>query len=495
MVLTNGQGGVSLAGAFAGLNAGLTNADGSALASLTDAANAARWLTNAAPQPFERPFLGWSDWGATTTPYWNTLDPTLKSATTISNYALVMVTNGLLAAGWNIIAVDAGWEAPTRDANGNLQGSTNFTDIPGLVSWLHGLGFQVMWYLSRGFNGCGLPDQPGTWGYELQDLARLDSWGIDAVKLDECGGACDPSTAGVLLYNQALNPPNTSKSIFSLWTLGYLNSGWPSYCNCPQNAQAEVISTYSGTSSNYAWTHLVPAIQDQADGNWLYWGSTPPTPSLYGPYHFKNSSVLCGSNSPNVLLTGFALLTAVLNNPMLIDFPPTNNLAIWTNQEIIAIMQDEACRMGVNVTNYANGVQVWVKSLGLPEKCRAVCYFNTNPFNVTISGSIQDMGYIGQVSIRDAINHVNLGSFSMVCPAVVPAASCLLWLVTPTANTAAVALTAVNAPGSTPATVTNGGLVWYVTNNTPTASLPDGSISTTTDGRFFVRSNKTWVLH
>jgi hypothetical protein len=44
-------------------------------------------------------------------------------------------------------------------------------------------------------------------------------------------------------------------------------------------------------------------------------------------------------------------------------------------------------------------------------------------------------------------------------------------------------------------TITNGGLVWYVTNNTPTATLPNGSIATTTDGRFFVRSNSTWILH
>ncbi len=44
-------------------------------------------------------------------------------------------------------------------------------------------------------------------------------------------------------------------------------------------------------------------------------------------------------------------------------------------------------------------------------------------------------------------------------------------------------------------TITNGGLIWYVTNNTPSASMPNGSIATTTDGRFFVRSNSTWVLH
>jgi hypothetical protein len=345
-------------------------------------------------------------------------------------------------------------------------------------------------------------------------MAKLDSWGIDAVKLDECAGEGDPSPVGIALYDQALNPPNTSKSIFGLWTITYLTSGWPSYCNCPQNAQGALITTYSGGSSNAAFANLLYAVQDQINGIWNYYGWAAPTPSLYGPYHFKNSSVLCSSNPTNVILAGFALLTAMLNNPMLIDFPPTNNLSIWTNQEIIAIMQDEACRMAVNVTNYSGGVQVWVKSLGIPEKCRAVCYFNTNAADTSICASVQDIGYIGKVRLRDVINHVDLGTVDTALAATVPAGSCLLWLVTPLAGVAPTVsgsgsgLTADSVARPSVAVdvsrryqdrrngmITNGGLVWYVTHGTPAANLPDGSIATTTDGRFFVRSNSTWVRH
>jgi hypothetical protein len=53
----------------------------------------------------------------------------------------------------------------------------------------------------------------------------------------------------------------------------------------------------------------------------------------------------------------------------------------------------------------------------------------------------------------------------------------------------------VSAPINTTA-LTNNGLVWYSvkTNATPNFSAPSGSICTTTNGQFFVRSNSVWLL-
>ena len=42
--------------------------------------------------------------------------------------------------------------------------------------------------------------------------------------------------------------------------------------------------------------------------------------------------------------------------------------------------------------------------------------------------------------------------------------------------------------------ITNNGLIWYSTHSTPTLDLPNGSICTVSDGRFFVRSNSIWNL-
>jgi hypothetical protein len=43
--------------------------------------------------------------------------------------------------------------------------------------------------------------------------------------------------------------------------------------------------------------------------------------------------------------------------------------------------------------------------------------------------------------------------------------------------------------------LTNNGVVWYCTNNTPTADLPNGSIATVNDGtgRLFLRTGGVWV--
>lgn len=48
--------------------------------------------------------------------------------------------------------------------------------------------------------------------------------------------------------------------------------------------------------------------------------------------------------------------------------------------------------------------------------------------------------------------------------------------------------------GLTANVITNNGIVWLVTNNTPSTALPNGSLASVTDGRLFVRSNSTWVL-
>ena len=50
---------------------------------------------------------------------------------------------------------------------------------------------------------------------------------------------------------------------------------------------------------------------------------------------------------------------------------------------------------------------------------------------------------------------------------------------------------------SFPGVVTNNGLVWYAvkTNANPSAfAAPNGSICTTTNGQFYVRSNAVWIL-
>ena len=52
------------------------------------------------------------------------------------------------------------------------------------------------------------------------------------------------------------------------------------------------------------------------------------------------------------------------------------------------------------------------------------------------------------------------------------------------------------APNSVSGVITNAGIVWYAvkTNGVPAFAAPSGSICTTTNGQFFVRSNSVWLL-
>ena len=60
-------------------------------------------------------------------------------------------------------------------------------------------------------------------------------------------------------------------------------------------------------------------------------------------------------------------------------------------------------------------------------------------------------------------------------------------------------LTNLTTIGNGRGVVTNKGMIWLATNTAtgvaPTAGLPNGSICTSTNGGFWVRTNGAWVMH
>jgi len=381
------------------------------------------------------PYLGWNNWGSGTTPTWADVDFTKMNATVVTNLALTWLTNGMAGAGYNVICIDGGWEAWARDGNGNLTGNTNFPNMKGLCDWLHSLGYKVGHYLSRGTNQCGTTSfaQPGSYGHETNDAAIMGNYyKVDLIKLDSCpAGWASPREIAAstvypdrVLWDAVFSAPNVTNAKPFLLETEYNISAWePSVVNCWQDAGGDYI---------VAFTNLQRAIVSQTNGQWYYHPGSPfaDMPQLIGPSHYKDTGVTSAVGPTNVVLASFCMLHAMLDNPLLLDFNPTNsvNLASLTNPEIIGVMQDPAVYRANWCVNYnTNNVQMWTKVIQ-NGNAKAVCFFNTSTNIQTVTAYLTDMGFVGNVAIRDILLHTNIGAFSTSFQTVVPAQSVTMYI-------------------------------------------------------------------
>jgi alpha-galactosidase len=157
---------------------------------------AAAPAAQAATTPFGRlPVMGYNTWyqyGAGAT------------EADVLAQARFLVSSGLAAAGYDTVNLDDGWMASARTSSGALTWNTaRFPDgIPSLASQVHALGLKFGIYEAIGTQTCQkLPGSGGTTAaanHYAQDAATFRSWGVDYVKIDECGGLPSGTTLASL---------------------------------------------------------------------------------------------------------------------------------------------------------------------------------------------------------------------------------------------------------------------------------------------------------
>lgn len=105
-----------------------------------------------------------------------------------------LVSSGLAATGYDTVNLDDGWTAAARAVDGSL--TWNTTKFPHGIPWLadqiHALGLKFGIYEAIGTRTCqNLPGSGGTTAaanHYAQDARTFADWGVDFVKIDECGG-------------------------------------------------------------------------------------------------------------------------------------------------------------------------------------------------------------------------------------------------------------------------------------------------------------------
>lgn len=147
-------------------------------------------------QPFGHlPVMGYNTWyqfGAGTT------------EATVLTQADSLVSSGLAAAGYDTVNLDDGWMATARTGDGSLTwNTTRFPHgIPWLAEQIHALGLKFGIYEAIGTRTCqNLPGSGGSTAADNhygQDARTFADWGVDFVKIDECGGLPSGTTLSSL---------------------------------------------------------------------------------------------------------------------------------------------------------------------------------------------------------------------------------------------------------------------------------------------------------
>jgi alpha-galactosidase len=262
-----------------------------------------------------------------------------------------LVSSGLAAAGYDTVNLDDGWLASSRASDGSLTwNTTKFPHgIPWLASQIHALGLKFGIYEAIGTRTCqGLPGSGGTTASDshyAQDAATFAGWGVDFVKIDECGGLPSGTTLSSLTtafeqYGADLRAdnPNVVYSeelpIYELGQSGFTQAVESSSTFANMWRVAADEST-ADTASDTILSHLAADLHLHAMAGPGHWNDldmlVPGTPAAH-PFDWSLAdeesqlSVWAEEASPLLISTDLTTLT-------------TAELAALKNPDIIAIDQ------------------------------------------------------------------------------------------------------------------------------------------------------------
>ena len=281
-------------------------------------------------------------------------------------------TTGLEAKGYRLIWLDAGWWQGQRDAAGNMVVSP--TQWPHGIAWLastlHANGFKLGVYTDAGSVGCGV--KGGAYGHYQQDINTLAAWGVDAVKVDWCGGvtaSLDPATQYAQIHKAILD--NSSHRPMLLNICNFLQPGQKAL-NVPAFNQSAFISYSFGPSNGNSWrTNTDVGVPGNVPFSAVLrnMDADATQPPAAGPGHWNDPDYLGPDQGmgPNQFQTQFSMW-AMLAAPLMISDDMLTmskaSFATVSNSQVIAIDQDPAGVQGTLVPNSSIGNgQVWIKPL------------------------------------------------------------------------------------------------------------------------------------
>jgi len=359
------------------------------------------------------PSMGWNSWNC-----WGLSVDDAKVRD-----AADLMSSRLHDYGWEYVNIDDGWEAPSRNAKGEILPNEKFPDFKELTQYIHSKGLKFGIYSSPGATTCG--GHIGSYQHDEIDARTWASWGVDYLKYDYCGYLqieknSEESTIQepYLIMRSALDKVNRD----IVFCVGY---GAPNVWNWGAEAGGNQWRTTRDITDEWNVVLAIGTFQDVCasatapgknnDADMLVigrlgkaWGEKSVHDSYLTPdEQYSHISLWCLLSSP--LLLGCDM--SDIN-----DF--TMNLI--TNREVIAVSQDPLV-LPAQKKIVKNG-QIWTKKLY--DGSYAVGFFNADPYFVLWDQDdanamqlrdydfelpLKDLGIDGEASVRDLWLQQDLG--------------------------------------------------------------------------------------
>jgi alpha-galactosidase len=355
------------------------------------------------------PPMGWNSWGGA--------ECKLATDAYVRSQTDVMVSNGMKAAGYEYMNIDACWQGK-RDAQGRIHGNERFPDMKALADYIHSKGLKFGLYSSPGPTTCA-GDWPGSLGHEEQDAQTYADWGVDYLKYDYCSfkGDVAAEIAAYKKMGDALK--KTGRPIVfalcqygmdrgwswgasvggNLWrTTGDLRNNWESMTGIGFGQNG--LERFAGPGHWNDPDMLYPVVSD-ASGKGVSLAAGGMTIEEYR----VQMSLWCLLAAPLIVSADLTKLTPEL-------------LALLTNPEVIAVDQDPAGIQGRRVAQ-EGPLEVWMKPL--VDGSKAVGLFNRGVHAASpVTVYFRDIDIGEKASVRDLWAHKDLGVFAGSFTATVP---------------------------------------------------------------------------
>jgi len=359
-----------------------------------DAASIPPTLATAGMAP--TPPMGWNSW--------NKFGCQI-SEQLIRETADAMVSSGMQAAGYRYLNIDDCWEAPTRDANGNLTtDSTRFpSGMKALADYVHSKGLKIGIYSSAGTGTC--QGRPASLDHEVADARTFAAWGIDYLKYDNCNNQKRPALARYHAMGDALAATGRP-IVFSLCEWG-TNRPW----TWGRSVGGNLWRTTGDISDS--WGSMV-RILDQQEGLEAY----------SGPNAWNDPDMLevgNGKMSHDEYVAHFSLWS-LLNAPLIagndLRTMSDSTRQILTNHEVIAVDQDWGGKQGYKIRDDGD-LEVWMKPMHSGD--RAVVLLNRGETTSPVAISTKALGLSGgRHSTRNLWTHADASVTDSVSATLAP---------------------------------------------------------------------------
>ncbi|KAA0095300.1 glycoside hydrolase family 27 protein [Mycolicibacterium sp. P1-18] len=366
------------------------------------------------PRPAQTPPMGWNSWNSGINLTEQAVEDTVDA----------MVSSGMRDAGYRYVNLDAGWAAPTRDANGDLRADpVRFPHgIAAVAAYAHQRGMLLGIYHSPFNQGCGQDPRIGGAGHEQADARTFAAWGVDYLKYDWC--RLDAGHTDQVKYFAAMRDALRDSGRHIVYSINPNSSG----------------DTDAGTE--YDWSRIADVSRDAMDlvpawGDEELWAdglagvtqafvAAGPSAPHDGPRHVNDPDMLVVGIGWSQFVRGHPTMALGSPRPDLTDVEQRAHFSLWamlaapllagndvrsmdedtreilTNRDVIAVDQDPLVLQGLPLLA---DPRIIVKPLA--DGAVAVALFNSDAGPVAIHTDAHAVGLAGSpcFTVRDLWQH------------------------------------------------------------------------------------------